>query len=73
MGCDKYFMFVGLRTCEYPNICRICYICLPQVPERLAFRACVGKSGVTSTYVCATLQKKSGNDWIDVESNLFCF
>lgn len=27
-----------------------------------------GKSGVTSTYVCATLQKQSGDDWIDVES-----
>lgn len=27
-----------------------------------------GKSDVTSTYVSATLQRKSGNDWIDVES-----
>ena len=27
-----------------------------------------GTSGVTSTYVCATWQKQSGNDWIDVES-----
>jgi hypothetical protein len=26
-----------------------------------------GKSDVTSTYVSATLQKKSGNAWIDVE------
>lgn len=27
-----------------------------------------GKSDVKSTYVSATLQRKSGNDWIDVES-----
>ncbi len=27
-----------------------------------------GKGDVTSTYVSATLQRKSGNDWIDVES-----
>ncbi len=27
-----------------------------------------GKSDVTSTHVSATLQRKSGNDWIDVES-----
>lgn len=27
-----------------------------------------GKGDVTSTYVCATLQKQSGEDWIDVES-----
>lgn len=27
-----------------------------------------GKSDVTSTYVSATSQRKSGNDWIDVES-----
>lgn len=27
-----------------------------------------GKGDVTSTYVCATLQKQSGDDWIDVET-----
>lgn len=27
-----------------------------------------GKGDVTSTYVCATLQKQSGEDWVDVES-----